>query len=142
VRIYYNSLSLTPAMVELPAIALRTEPQLDGGTMWSQPQRGNLLLGAKSLRFNDWEIPVSNIEEAVFNTDRIVFSKRQSLAVNCGEMHYLFNLEKAVDVPAFPFRVEITERRTFIGKLIISALAIFVVGVTWNAAMIVLASFR
>jgi len=111
----------------------RLEPRIDNVVEWSFPKEGDLVIDENSTRFGDWVIPNALIGEAVLNSERLIIKKRQTLLINCDGAKYAFGFYTPVGSDfAFPFEVRVTDKRSFIGKLILFAVAIFVINLFWQ----------
>lgn len=111
----------------------RLEPGTDNLEEWSFPREGTLELDEDSTRFGDWVIPNTKITAAVLNSERFLVMKRQTLLIKCDEGKYIFGFNNPVENDfIFPFDVRITERRSFIGKLMLFAIAIFLLNILWQ----------
>ena len=100
---------------------------------WSYPVKGDLALYPNEARFENWVIPRAQVIDAALNTERLLFKKRQSLLVDCGESKYMFGLYNSIDSDIeFPFQVRVTEKRSFVGKLILFGVVIFLINISWQ----------
>ena len=109
------------------------EPRIDGVVEWSHPAEGLLKLFDDKITFNKWEIPVEGISDAVLNTERLMFKKRQTLLIRGESGKYSFGFYDLIeDDFEFPFAVRRTERRSFVGKAILFGIALVVFRVIWE----------
>ncbi len=108
----------------------RLEPRIDQAIEWSFPEKGSLVIQKDVTQFQDWVIPNSEIKDAVLNNERLIFKNRQSLLLDCGRDKYVFGLISNIEQDTnFPFDVRVTKKRSFMGKLMLFGIAIFVFNV-------------
>lgn len=81
----------------------------DGSQNWSQPELGFLSIGDHELSFENWTIPYSNIENAILNRHKSIFTKHYSLLLETKIGSYLFNLDNSEVWENLPFEYERTE---------------------------------
>lgn len=121
------------AISPIKVTGLRREPRVDNVLEWSRGEIGNLDFGIEHVRFNDWSIPYSSIQDAVLNKEFMLFRKVQTLAIKSDDGEYMFTLHDLVDeTRRFPFQLRITERRSFVGKVFLLAIIVFLVGIGWD----------
>ena len=93
---------------------------------------GELEISAKEIRFCEWLIPVEEIDEAIFDSSKSIRSRMQHFGVQCRDIKYLFQLDKLIDPPyLFPFKVQVNERRSYLGMFISFVVAAYVVVQAW-----------
>jgi hypothetical protein len=111
----------------------RQEPGIDNVAEWSFPKEGNLEQDENNTLFGDWVIPNTQITEAVLNSENLFIKKRQTLLINCEKTKYVFGFYKPVENDfIFPFEVRVTKRRSFIGKLVLFAVAVLLLSSLWQ----------
>ncbi len=111
----------------------RLEPRIDNVVEWSYPIEGELEINENNAKFGEWIIPKDEVSDAVLNTERFMFKKRQTLLIESDGLKYVFGFFDPINGDfVFPFEVRITERRSFIGKLMLFAIVVFFVGITWE----------
>lgn len=121
------------AISSIKVTGLRREPRVDEVLEWSRGETGNLKFGANQLEFNDWSIPFKSIHDAVLNKETVLFRKVRTLAIKSEAGEFMFTFHEPIkETTKFPFQIRITERKSFIGKLILFALVILLVDIIWN----------
>ena len=112
---------------------VRREPRLDGVLEWSRGEDGDLTFESNRVRFNDWSIPYTNILDAVLNRETILFRKTLTLAIRAEAGEFMFSFyEPKEELKDIPFEIRTTERRSFIGKLFLLMIILFLVNLAWN----------
>ena len=120
------------------ATGSRLEPRIDNVVEWSYPIEGELEIHEGSARFGDWVIPNNEVSDAVLNTERFLFKRRQTLLIESDGQKYVFGFYDPIDVDfEFPFAVRVTEKRSFVGKLLLFAVAAFLLGITWELVKLI-----
>ena len=112
---------------------VRREPRVDGVLEWSRGENGELNFESNRVTFNDWSIPYTNVLDAVVNRESILFRKTQTLAIRSEDGQFMFYFHKPTEeLRDIPFEIRVTEKRSFIGKLFLLMIILFLVNLVWN----------
>jgi len=112
---------------------VRREPRVDGDLEWSRGENGDLSFESNQITFNDWSISYTNILDAVLNRATILFKKTQTLAIRSEDDEFMFSFyEPKAELNGVPFEIRTTERRSFIGRLFILMIILFLINLAWN----------
>ena len=112
---------------------VRREPRVDGVLEWSRGEDGDLTFESNRVTFNDWSIPYVNILDAVVNRETVLFKKTQTLAIRSEDGEFMFSFYKPEEeLNEIPFEIRTTEKRSFIGKLFLLMIILFLVNLAWN----------
>ena len=102
----------------LRTFGMRREPRVDGVLEWSRSEEGSIEFEGEITKFGDWIIHNNEIENAVLNTEKLLWNSTQSLAIRSESGEYLFVLSEPVnETYQFPFPTSFTYSSSFFGKL-------------------------
>ena len=86
----------------------------DGAKIWTKLGDVDLIIDEMEIKFEDWVIPVKNIENAILNKERhLFFFNHYSLLLETNIGSYLFNLNRSDVWERLPFEVKRTYGESF-----------------------------
>jgi hypothetical protein len=115
-------------------VGSKMELVADGEQSWSTHEIDYLRYNDTELKFSNWTIPYSNINNAILNREKLMFFKKHySLLIETDFGMFMFNLGESEYWENLPFSFEKTEGETHpVTKITRWAVILLILMIIWE----------